>query len=83
MPHGQNSSSVFGFTIDAHTGLMAAIWGPGINVAIFIVLYSYRRYTFIIHALAGFFACIYTLATSIPIIMTTGIVSSDTTLAIN
>jgi len=59
---------------------MVAIWGPGINVAIFLVLYSYRRYAFILHALAGLFACIYTLAVTIPIITTTGIVSSNTTL---
>jgi len=54
---------------------MAIIWGPAINIAIFIVLYGYRRYPFYVHAAAGLFACIYTLATSIPILLTTGILT--------
>jgi len=83
MNKDHDSSSAFGSTLDDHTGLMAAIWGPGINVAIFMALYSYRRYPPIIHALAGIFACIYTLATTIPILFTTGIVSSTNTIAIN
>jgi hypothetical protein len=73
----QDDSLAFGSTFDYHTGLMAAIWGPG------MALYSYRRYPPIIHALAGMFACIYTLATTLPILLTTGIVSSTNTIAIH
>jgi hypothetical protein len=75
-----NPSDIFGPTIDSHINVMYLIWGPIINIAIFVVLYSYRRYTFILHALIGLFACLYTLATAIPILMTTGVVTSDNTL---
>lgn len=61
---------------------MAAIWGPGINVSIFIVQYSYRRYPFLIHAFCGLFACLFSLSTSIPIVAKTGIISSDSIYAL-
>jgi hypothetical protein len=68
--------------MDAHTALMAAIWGPGINISIFLVMYSYRRYSFYIHAIFGYFAVIYTLATTISILLTTEVIVDNNTLAI-
>jgi cytochrome b561 len=70
----------FGETAEPHAEIMAILWGPAANVAIFMALYSYRRYPFFIHALFGLFACIFTLSTSIPMLMTTGIVPADSTI---
>jgi len=64
---------VFGDTFEAHK-FMDAIWGPFINIAIFLVLYSYRKWWVYVHGIFGLFACIYTLATAIPILTFTGIV---------
>jgi hypothetical protein len=81
MTDSASSSDIFGETIDSHTNLMDIIWGPGINIGIFLVLYSYRRYTFILHAIIGVFACLYSLATSLPILMMTGVATRDNSLA--
>lgn len=67
----------FGSTYELHSALMAIIWGPGINVAIIVVLYSYRKYYIYLHAFCGIFATVYSIATSLPILLTTGILSSD------
>lgn len=67
----------FGSTYDLHSALMALIWGPGINVAIIAVLYSYRKYYIYLHAFCGLFATIYSISTSLPILLTTGILSTD------
>jgi hypothetical protein len=72
-----DEEAVFGSTGEAHAGLMAAIWGPGINIAIILAMYSYRKWWGYVHAAAGAFACLYTLGTSIPILFYTGIISKD------
>jgi hypothetical protein len=74
-----NEDAAYGSTGSAHAGLMAAIWGPGINMAIFLSFYSYRKWWGYIHGIAGVFACIYTLATSLPILTFTGIIQKDST----
>ena len=66
----------FGPTYDLHSALMAVIWGPGINVSILLVLYSYRKYYIYIHSIFGFFLAVFTIATSLPILLTTGILST-------
>ncbi len=67
----------FGSTYEIHEALMGLIWGPGINLAIFLVLYSYRKYYIYLHVLYGLFAATFSLATAIPILLTTGIVTSE------
>lgn len=78
-----NFNAIFGSTYPAHSNLMGAIWGPGINVAIFIVLYSYRKYWVYLHAFLGLFVCLFTLASTLPILVFTGIISSSSTIAPN
>lgn len=59
---------------------MGIVWGPGINIAIILAIYSYRKAWPIIHGIAGTFACIYSLACTLPILFNTGIVSSSSTI---
>jgi hypothetical protein len=56
---------------------MAYIWGPVINLGIILVMYSYRIRWVVIHGLIALFAFLFTLSTSIPILKTTGVISSD------
>jgi hypothetical protein len=72
-----DEDAVFGSTGGAHAGLMAALWGPGINIAIILSFYSYRKWWGILHGIYGAFTCIYTLATSLPILFYTGIIPKD------
>ena len=58
---------------------MDLIWGPGINISILIVLYSYRKYYVYLHSLFGIFATIYGIATALPILLKTGIISKAPT----
>lgn len=74
-----HEEDVFGSTAEAHAGLMDVLWGPGINIAIFLSFYSYRKWWGILHGIFGVFACIYTLATSLPILFYTGIIPKDST----
>lgn len=60
---------------------MHILWGPVANIAIFLAQYSYRRYPFFVHALFGLVACIFTLATAIPMLLFTGIVQPDSTIS--
>lgn len=73
--HNLHSGNRFGTTVDAHKTMMAIIWGPVIDIVIIIALYNYRKIWGYLHGLAGLFACVYTLATSIPILMTTGMIN--------
>lgn len=62
---------------------MGVIWCPAANVAVFIAQYSYRRYPFFIHALFGLFVFFFSLSTAIPILATTGIVSSNSSIVVD
>jgi hypothetical protein len=66
----------FGSTYELHSALMALIWGPGINFSICLALYSYRKYYIYIHSIFGLFLAIFTISTSLPILLTTGILST-------
>jgi hypothetical protein len=68
--------NAFGSTYYFHSLLMDLIWGPGINLSILIVLYSYRNYYVYAHSIFGLFATIFTIATSLPILLKTGIIST-------
>lgn len=74
---GPSASDIFGSTVDSHVNVMAYIWGPGINIAIILALYSYRRYASILHGMMGAGACLFTLATVFPMLEITGVVASD------
>lgn len=75
-----HSKGDFGFTGDLHESLMSLIWGPGANVAIFLVLYSYRQLWVWAHSILFLFAGIYTIATAIPILLYTGIIYEDSSI---
>jgi hypothetical protein len=69
----------FGETAEIHADLMGIIWGPVINVGIFMAMYNYRKWWGFLHGLIGIFACIFSLATALPILATTGIISRTST----
>ena len=63
----------YGPTIGLHVYLMGAIWSPLANIAILIMICTYRKYAVWVHGLFFTFATIITLACSIPIIIKAGI----------
>ena len=67
----------YGSTAELHTLLMRYIWGPGVNVAIIIVLYTYRKWWTWVHGTLLALASLATIALSLPILVTTGIVYPD------
>ena len=67
----------YGSTISAHTAFMGVLWGPVINLIIFLMFYSYRKIWWYVHAIIGFLIVVFTAATIIPIYQTSGIVSSS------
>jgi hypothetical protein len=62
---------------------MGIVWGPIINIGIFLVMYSYRKWWGYLHALIGLFACIFSLACTLPILINIGIPSTDQELGIH
>lgn len=58
---------------------MAVIWGPVANIAIFLAYYAYRKAWPWVHGVYFLFAVIVTLASSIPILQTTGVISASST----
>lgn len=79
-PNYPNYPLLFGSTYNAHSALMAVIWGPGINVAILCAIYSYRMIWPALHGLLTLFACLFSLSTALPILVYTGILPSSTTI---
>ena len=75
-----DDSNTFGPTAENHKDAMVALWGFAANIAIFIMLYSYRKLCVYVHGAYFLIATIITLATSIPIITYTGIISKDATI---
>ena len=69
-----NPNTIFGFTANAHSNLMGAIWGPAINVGIILSFYGYRKWWGLLHGLVGLVACFYSLITAIPMIVHMGII---------
>ncbi len=58
---------------------MAVIWGPVANIAIFLAYYAYRKAWPWVHGVYFLLAVIVTLASSIPILQTTGVISANST----
>lgn len=56
---------------------MAVLWGPGINLAIILAMYSYRKYYVYLHICFGVFITVYSIGTALPILFTTGIISES------
>ena len=50
---------------------MAVLWGPGINLAIILALYSYEKYYVYAHMAFGSLLTVFTISTSLPILLTT------------
>ena len=61
-----------GPTSDLHEQSMAYLWGPVINVAIFLALYSYRPYAILLHGLITLFVGVFSLAISLTILYNAG-----------
>ena len=70
----------YGDTIEAHKEFMGIVWGPIINIGIFLAMYSYRKWWGYVHALIGLFACIFSLASTLPVLIKTGIITDSSTL---
>lgn len=68
---------VYGPTATVHLGVMAYLWGPAINIAIFFAMYRYRTWWVFIHAISGAFATLFTMASSLPLLVQNGIISDD------
>jgi hypothetical protein len=56
---------------------MGALWSPCANIAIFLIIYSYRKWWVWLHMVFFAVATIATLATALPIYFTTGLVAAD------
>jgi Ca2+/Na+ antiporter len=56
---------------------MGFLWSPAANIAIFLIIYSYRKYWVWLHMLFFTGATILTLATSLPILFTTGLIAPN------
>jgi hypothetical protein len=58
---------------------MGFLWSPAANIAIFLIIYSYRKYWVWLHMLFFTVATIITLVTSLPILFTTGLIDANST----
>jgi hypothetical protein len=57
--------------------MMGFLWSPAANIAIFLIIYSYRKYWVWLHMLFFSFAIIFTLATALPILFFTGLIDGN------
>ena len=64
--------SSLGPTASIHEATMSYLWGPVMNVAIFLAMYSYRTYTIILHGFISLLVGIFSLAVSLTILSNTG-----------
>lgn len=71
----------YGPTTELHKGALGVIWGPAANVAIVLAYYGYRKVWAYVHGSFFLFAIIITLASSIPIITTVGVIQSKNSLS--
>lgn len=67
----------YGSSSELHQLLMRYLWGPGANLAVILVLYTYRKWWVWLHALFFVATSTITLITTIPILLTTGIIYPD------
>ena len=74
MDSSLGSESYFGSTKSLHTSIMSFLWGPAINVTIFLIYYTYRKIWWWIHALLALAITYITLVSSIPIFVKTGLI---------
>ena len=72
-----NEYEDFGSTTGLHKSMMGALWSPCANIAIILIIYSYRKYWVWLHMAFFGFATIITLVTSLPIWAYTGIISAS------
>lgn len=77
--HGgeDNEYEDFGSTAGLHTSIMGALWSPCANIAIILIIYSYRKYWVWLHMAFFSFATIITLVSSFPILAYTGLISAS------
>lgn len=72
--HPLVGKGTFGPTGSLHKDMIVTIWGPGANVAIFLVFYSYSKWWVWLHSIFFLLGGIYTIATALPIVFFTGII---------
>ena len=70
---GGGGQSEYGPTGELHATFMAVLWGPGINLAIILALYSYQKYYVYAHMAFGALLTVFTISTSLPIVLTIGL----------
>lgn len=69
--------ATFGPTSSIHSEFLPWIWGPAADLVIILTLYTYRKIWIWLHGTFFLFATIFTLSTSIPILMYAGIIPAD------
>ena len=58
---------------------MGALWSPAANIAIFLIIYSYRKYWVWLHMLFFAVATFITVISSLPIFFVTGLIDANST----
>ena len=74
---GEDGYEDYGSTGGLHASMMGALWSPCANIAIILIIYSYRKYWVWVHMAYFTFATIITLVSSIPIWFYTGLIPRD------
>ena len=67
----------YGSTAGLHESIMLIFWGPVVDVAIFLALYTYRKWWAYIHGIIGLMISILSLASSLPILVSAGMVGKS------
>jgi hypothetical protein len=76
---GKGGDDEYGPTGEFHAGFMGALWSPLANIAIFLIIYAYRKYWVWLHMAFFVLATIITLASSFPILAYTGMIPANST----
>ena len=59
----------YGPTTELHEEVMHILWGPIMNFAIIMAIYSYRRYAIILHSVLTAFVSLFSLILSLEILV--------------
>ena len=62
----------FGDTVNLHILLLRYLWGPGANVLVILVLYSYRKWWAWVHGVLLSLSALLTIAITFPMLIAGG-----------